>query len=139
MPTHTKLRGRWLLIARVTWVFIAALTVGFAVIGFGFAILHPEQSTTDVIVRAWTQAGVPLLIPVFGLLVPLLVTSSSTAFIVFWHRSDEWMPMLVSLSLLTVGAMQLVLSFERGFPAVPGPGRRRARKPSRQLRRFSRM
>jgi hypothetical protein len=120
----TLLRGRWVLVARLICSAVAALTLGLALIGFSIAVQRPELAAPDVVARALAQAGVPFHVPLFGLLLPVLVTYSGTAFIVFWRRSDDWVAMLFALALLTLGALlsQFVFALERAYPTVPGPG-----------------
>src|SRR6266567_7346647 len=116
------LRGRWLVIVRIVWVAAAALTFGMALIGFALALQRPELAGPHVVALAWARTGVPLIVPIVGLLLPILVAFSATALIVFWHRSDDWVPMLFALALLTTGAVQLVEVIDRANPSIPGPG-----------------
>ncbi len=120
-PSPSLITGGRLLF-RTVWVSVAAVTLGMALTGLALASQRPELAGPDVIVRAYARFGIPVAVGVYGLLVPALLMYTATAFVVVWHRSDKWLPMLVALALLTQGAMEFVLAVERAYPGLPGPG-----------------
>jgi hypothetical protein len=120
--TPSPMTGRRLVLARTVWVSVAVVVLGMALTGLALASQRPELAGPDVIVAAYARFGIPVAVGLYGLLVPVLVVYTATSFIVFLHRSDELLPMLVALALLLQGAVEFVVAVERAYPGVPGPG-----------------
>ncbi len=115
--SNTRLRGRWLVIARVMWVTLVALTlVLFAaglLVGFGQlravcmgGLCHPVQ-LSPAEAELHQQLGLSLdfyawyttiVFAVFGFVF------FAVGALIFWRRSDDWMALFVSLFLVMLGA-----------------------------------
>ena len=119
-----ELQGRRLALARAGWLAAASITLAVSLAGFIVALEQPEFAGTDVVLRAWAQVGVALQVPVVGLLLPVLLTYSTTGLVVFWRRSNDGAALLFSLALILLAGTlsQFVFTVERAFPSVPGPG-----------------
>jgi len=121
----TTLRGRWLLLARATWVIIATLALGLFVASIpGYVLNVSELGQAD-----WMGAPVEAPAVLVFALDLLAVLASITAALVclilaavlFWRKSDDWMVMSISLYLLVYGIV-LAGPLERAeafYPAWP--------------------
>lgn len=115
----TRLQGRWLLLARIGWIAVVVLSFSIFLLGLPpyAAQLHTMcASNTNTGVcsfdGALSPAGVQALHRL-GILVDyyigytIVVTVfialvwASIGFLIFWHRSNDWMALLVALFLLT--------------------------------------
>ncbi|HEX6480864.1 MAG TPA: hypothetical protein VF043_18645 [Ktedonobacteraceae bacterium] len=118
--TGTRLRGRWLVFARIAWVLVAALSVGLFVAGlpFYFAQLQIPCVGADAcsLNGALSLANMRTLqslgISVSSYSVYLIVCSVVAALVwiiigglIFWHKSNDWVLLLVALMLVTFGAV----------------------------------
>ncbi len=114
---HTRLRGRWLLAARVTWLIVAAVTLGVFVAGIPAQYAEAQAMCPTASCETWQLAPADLR----GLHALSLSLSFYAAYIValnvvftavyalvgallFWRRSDDRMALLASIALLTFGA-----------------------------------
>jgi hypothetical protein len=125
--SSTSLRGRWLIVARAAWIMVAILSVGLCVAGawtvfaaypnmcVGSARQAPyppcfeywmTQPLLDLRFRLPTslQYGYQLALQVVRVLVFWVVAA-----LIFWKKSDDWMALLVSLALVTLGAPEKFL------------------------------
>src|SRR5215216_5098564 len=123
----TTLRGRWLLLARATWVIIATLALGLFVASIpGYVLNVSELGQAD-----WMGAPVEAPAVLVFALDLLAVLASITAALVclilaavlFWRRSDEWMVMSISLYLLVygivlAGPLERAEAFYSGWPSL---------------------
>jgi hypothetical protein len=102
---------------------VAAPVLVLAVVGFVTAYERPNLVGPEVVDRALTQAGIPLHWTLLGLLLPILVLSVGTGLVIFWRRSNDWMALLLALTLITFGA-----TFSRSLHALQAaqPGLRPA-------------
>lgn len=106
----TRLRGRWLLVARVVWVTLFVLNLawfGLALVAQVAAIQHPCVAATCAVTPAQAESlrhlgiglgtvaayyiGTPALSVLAGLFLALLL---------FWRRSDDWLALVVGLFLI---------------------------------------
>jgi len=108
--SHTRLHGRWLLIARVAWIAIVTLAtimytvaapVAFNQVGAGCGLKPceaPFQNTLDArsLFGAWLHTFLEAVIRLLSLGVALFL---------FWRRSDDWMAHLASIMLVAVSAV----------------------------------
>jgi class 3 adenylate cyclase len=119
-----ELHGRRLALARAVWLVAASSTLAVSLAGFIVAVQQPEFAGTRLVLGAWAQVGVTLLLPVLGLLLPVLLTYSATGLFLFWRRSSDPTALLVSLTFIMLGGTlsQFVFTVERAFPSLPGPG-----------------
>jgi hypothetical protein len=113
--SDTRLHGHWLLLARVGWLVVALLSVGLflASIPPYYDQLLTHSASSNLI----DPAGVPARLAQLGLstdfyaaytTVLLIVMASAfflVALLIFWRKSDEWMPLIVSLVLMMFGAI----------------------------------
>src|SRR5437763_1830564 len=83
-PTGTRLQGRWLALLRLAW---AGLSI-FALIVFIASVSEYVTSQQQSSLTGYTVFFVAL-----GLLVALVWFS--VAGLIFWHKSDDWMALLV--------------------------------------------
>jgi len=108
-PPATTLRGRWLLLARATWVVVAALALGLFVASipaYVFNVLELGQAE-----RTGAPVEAPAaLVLVFDLLsvlasVTVVLVCLTLAGVLFWRRSGNWMVIFTSSYLLLYGTI----------------------------------
>jgi hypothetical protein len=112
----TRLRGRWLVIARLVWVVLFFITLGLTVTAFLF-----QRTKVHVVCATVTCAGsgsqpiheLVQQLHSIGLTLDFYVAFSLTiqiifalgyftvAAVIFWRKSDDWMALLVALFLAT--------------------------------------
>jgi hypothetical protein len=115
---NTVFRGRLLFLARVAWAAVAVLTVGLFVAGVPSEFARLQTVCADAIACVWFPQLTPekvrelkelgLSLDLFAAyFVAVEVVLASVSFVVgaiiFWRKSDEWMGIFVSLTLLTFG------------------------------------
>ena len=110
-PASTALSGRQLLLARVGWLVVAALTVGLFsasiparynwLVNFGAPELEPATVRANLEAAGFSidfYATYLLSVNVISAMVWGVV-----GVVIFWRRSDDWMALSTSLCLLTFG------------------------------------
>jgi hypothetical protein len=117
----TRLHGRWLLAARVTWVALVGLALALCILGLpayyqriqvpciGTVACQLDGALTPAGVRALQTIGVSLSAYAaynIALLLVLVVVWSTVGFVIFWRRSDEWIALLVALTLALFSTVQ---------------------------------
>jgi hypothetical protein len=121
-----RLRGRWLLLARVAWILVAALAVGLFIRGIPaeFALLHvPCHAAVMCPTGQLSLSGLHALeglslsvdsFAAYSVAMDILFAAVCTAVaaLIFWRRSDDRMGLLVSLALLTFGTATFVFTME---------------------------
>ena len=120
----TTLRGRWLRIARVAWVVIAALALGlFAASIPGYVSSVLELGRADRQVEA--PAALVFALDLLGVLasVTAALMCLTLAVVLFWRRSKDWMVVFVSSYLLLYGTimagpLEWAEGFYPGWPAL---------------------
>jgi hypothetical protein len=131
-PYSGRLHGRWLLVARVAWLAIAALTIGLFVFSIpaGYALLRtvctrkpcgPEQLSPEGaeaigqlgLSLGWYAAYNTALVVVFA------VVFCAVAFVIFWRRSDDIMALYTSLTLVLLGVFLPEWTAELLWPLYP--------------------
>jgi hypothetical protein len=113
--SDTRLRGPWLVTARVGWVILTLINLLIFVLGIPayFAQLHvicttdcsPGRVTPGNAV-ALTHLGIPLDVYIAYMLTITLLASLvflTVGAIIFWRKSQELIGLLVSLLLITLG------------------------------------
>jgi hypothetical protein len=118
-----RLRGWRLLVARVVWLAVVALTLGLAIPGFLVAFDRPELLQLPELLGLVDRLGLPnRVVMAAGFLVPMAVASAVAIFL-FWRRFDDWMAMLFSLWLITGFAYttRSLSVLEQAYPAVRAP------------------
>jgi hypothetical protein len=124
-PQPDRLRGRWLLLARVAWILVAALAVGLFIRGIPaeFILLHIPCPTVRCPTGQLSPSGVHALeglglsvdsFAAYSVAMDVLFAAVCTAvaLLIFLRRSDDRMGLLVSLALLTFGTATFVFTME---------------------------
>ena len=112
----TRLRGRWLVLARALWFVIAVLTLGlliasmpsyFAVLHVvckgSFAVCRNNGQLTPGDVRAFQALGLSLdFYATYELVIYIVFTVGYAAIgaVIFWRKSDDRMALFASLTLI---------------------------------------
>jgi hypothetical protein len=139
LPLHanTRLHGRYLLLARMTWAVVAVLTVVCiaASIPVEFARLQTVCTTgtcqpavlTPANVRELGEMGLSVgFFAGYQIAVELIfaATSFAVGVLIFWRRSDERMALFVALALVTYGSLAFIDNVDNldavaaGYPAL---------------------
>jgi hypothetical protein len=105
-PSATTLRGRWLVIARVVWVVIAALALALFVASIP-AYVQTLGETAWFGAPVEAPAQVVFVLDLFGAMasVTAALVSLSLDSVLFWRRSEEWMVIFISAYLLVYGTV----------------------------------
>ena len=104
-PAPTRLRGRRLVLARIAWV-VLVLPIFWL-----YGVDLWQQSAMLVTVNGWVTFGV------WNVLLPLGFVLCAALLI--WHRSDDWMGLLVSFALISLG-VYLISGINLEVSALPG-------------------
>ena len=112
----TRLSGKRLMLARLFWWAIAVITLIYDAAAFANALSHPASAIVRDEQRiALQQVGFSLdfygiykSIVNFGVVFIFL----AIGVLIFWRRSDDWVAMLVSLTIVTGGP----IGFGAGLP-----------------------
>jgi WD40 repeat protein len=116
---NTRLHGRWLILARVVWLALVIFTLVFFFTGLLVYATHLREVCTSPATSWITSCRLGQLLTasvqvfhlsvesygVFNVVLTLIWTLIwlSVAAVIFWRRSDDWMALLVALSLVVVG------------------------------------
>ena len=111
----TRLRGRWLLVARVGWIVVVILALALFVGGLPtfYALIQPPCMTAAACnlfgslspeqFRAMQSTGFSahdIATFYFSLSIALVVIWAAVGLLIFWRRSDDWLALLVALALV---------------------------------------
>ena len=120
-----RMRERWLLLARVAWILVAALALGLFLIGIPaeFTLLHVPCPTATCPTGQLSLSdqhalkGLGLSVDFFAaytVAMDILFAAVCTvvALLIFWRRSDDRMGLLVSLAMLTFGTATFVFTMQ---------------------------
>ena len=125
-PPATTLRGRWLLLARVAWVVVASIVIGFQVAAIPYAYareinnLNVDRLTTEQ-VRAFKNLG---LTPEFyaactvALPVGTMLVFTVIATVIFWRRSEDRMALFGAFMLVVFGGAALTSDIPQALAAA---------------------
>src|SRR5215217_4741489 len=109
------LRGRFLILARATWIVVAALTLSLFAAGIPFefamfrTVCQPACTTGQLSpsgLQAIRDLGLSLdfyAAYTVGLNVIFAAVYGTVAAVIFWRKSDDRMALFVSVALLTFG------------------------------------
>ena len=121
IQADTRLRGRWLLPARAAWAAITILTV---VIFIAAVPARLEELRSDPFNFAEGLAQLGLSVEFFALYgtvfdAMVALTFATLGIIIFWRKSDDWMGILASLTLVTfaISTIPLVSGLYKAQPA----------------------
>ena len=122
------LRGRWLLLARVAWVALTAIVIGFHVagipylyarqIGSFFGRLTPEQ------VRDFKNLGLtPEFYAAYAVAVPVgtMLVFTTIATVIFWRRSEDRMALFSAFMFVVFGGAALTSGVPQTLAAAHPP------------------
>ncbi|HLW00344.1 MAG TPA: hypothetical protein VKT82_16885 [Ktedonobacterales bacterium] len=121
ITSDTRLRGRWLVMARVAWVLLVACTLALFFASLpaydarlqtpcvGAVACNLNGTLTATGMRTLQAAGFSLsgyagytvALNIIGVLI-----WSAVGMIIFWRRSDDWLALLVALALVLFNAGQ---------------------------------
>jgi hypothetical protein len=113
-PSPT-LSGRWLLLARVAWVALTAVVIGFHVAGIPYLYarqigkLSFGRFTTEQL-RALKNLGLtPEFYAVYAVAVPVgtMLVFTTIATVIFWRRSEDRMALFGAFMLVVFGGAAL--------------------------------
>jgi signal transduction histidine kinase len=121
----TRLRGRYLVLARAVWVAVAASSVGLFVAGIPaeFAQLHvpcltaacPTGQLPPVGLRSLEDLGLSLdLFAAYSVAMDVVFATvyGAVAALIFWRRSDDRMGLFVSFALLVFATATFTFTME---------------------------
>lgn len=102
--TQLRVGGRRYLLARVLWVVIVVVALALLVTGLQFQVDQLAQTTDlrsleELDISVQSYAIYLILLNIIVVLVHVLIAA-----VIFWRRSNDWVAMLVSLTLVTNGA-----------------------------------
>jgi hypothetical protein len=117
-PADTRLRGRWLVVAR-----LLSLALMIGILGV-FALGVPRAFQLALLLRPETRAGLARLgLPASFNAVYLITLDALTmlgfalfAALIFWRQSHNWMVLFVGSMLLLTGMLYTAPAFEAGIP-----------------------
>ena len=111
--TVARVRGHWLVLARAGWLTAALLAGAFFVASLP-AFYHqlitfrdPAMQHADAVRAGVAQLGLPVTayaVSAFALRTALALTYAVIGAAIFWRRSGEQAPLVVSLTLVVFGA-----------------------------------
>jgi hypothetical protein len=116
-----RLRGRWLLLARLVWLAISALALGFFAVSIPTYLLLLQTlcntsfcaygQITPETAQALGGVGVSLDDYAIANLVATITSSFvwfAVAGVLFWRRSHDWMALLAALFLVLNGTLSVI-------------------------------
>ena len=110
---ETRLSGRWLLIARVTWLVLVTFILGIGVVSLPAYIAALHSAPVDGIYIAWQLSpesvrelqnlGISFAVyanaaTIFNIFLALLWVAFGG--VLFWRKSNDWMVLLIALFLV---------------------------------------
>ena len=119
--SSARLQGRWLLAARVAWVALVASSLALCILGLpayyqriqvpciGTAACQLDGALTPTGVRTLHAIGLSLsAYAAYNIVFVMVLVAvwSAVGFVLFWRRSDEWMALLVALTLVLFNTVQ---------------------------------
>ena len=127
----TVIAGRWLAVVRIVWLLLAGLMLIFVVVNLPYRFARLSAVCLDVEcygsrLTPAEAARLPALglsltgyawLQTAGVVIAILVCFGSAS-LIFWHKSDDWVALLVSVTFLGAIAM----GFESGDTVLPGWG-----------------
>ena len=123
--SDTRLTGRWLIAARVAWLAVATLTV---VIFIAAAPARLEELRADPFKFAEGLKQMGLSIEFFawygtGLDIAVALAFALLGGIIFWRKSEDWIGILASLTLVTfaISTIPLASVLYKAQPAWRAP------------------
>jgi hypothetical protein len=116
----TRLFGRRLILARVTWVAVVTLIVALSIVLLPAYYTQLQTVCTGATCTIWQPTpGSVQTIQKLGLSIynfvtftlALTIASALLCFavsgVIFWHKSDDWMALLVALGVVALGTLNI--------------------------------
>jgi signal transduction histidine kinase len=135
--SETRLTGRWLIVARITWFALTTLMLTVFIVGLVASFIHVNASCptpacahapiSTNLRQALAGAGMTYASFIYiniALSLLFAVPYDAIAIIIFWRRSDDRMALLTSLALLAFSLLTfsaVANSLASAFPAVRIP------------------
>ncbi|HEV8192335.1 MAG TPA: hypothetical protein VGP82_12780, partial [Ktedonobacterales bacterium] len=116
----TRLHGRALTFARVTWSALLVTVLAVFVMGLPETIQQAEALQPETL-AGLRQLGLSASFNAIYICVLdslTLLGFAAFAILIFWRRSDDWMVMLVGLTLLLAGMLYTAPPFEAAVPIL---------------------
>ena len=130
----TRLQGRLLIVARVTWAVLVVLVLGLfgAMLPSYFAQLQVVCTGTACLLgqpslegaRALQAHGISLAtyaVTAVGVDIFVISLCVVVAVLIIWHRSDDWIALLVALALVVEGTTYVLYTLEFSHTAWQRP------------------
>jgi hypothetical protein len=131
-PSNRQLRGRWLLVARAVWLVLTTVSLGLFALSLvpGYRLLRtvceqrpcgPEQLSAEG-ARTIEKLGLSLdLYAAYNLALVLVfaLVFCGLAFVLFWRRSDDFIALYTSLTLVLTGVFLPEWTAELLLPLYP--------------------
>ncbi len=128
LDPHTRLSGRWLMLARVVWIVIAAIAVGMFVVGAPHGLAAYTQGgafATAELMEALQAQGLSPQLFATVMVVSILISGFiwvSVGALIFIRKRDSWMALLASLALVTFGTQTMLRgALAQALPAFAWP------------------
>lgn len=103
---ETRLTGRWLILPRGVWIGVVALALGLYLWSIPVQLAHSSDQISSAGLEQLQQAGLSLGFYA-GYLTALtaifVLVFSIVGAVIFWRKSDDWMGLFASLTLVLVG------------------------------------
>jgi hypothetical protein len=124
--TTTRLHGRWLVLARILWVTLVALTLGIFIASLPDYFTHLQTlcqgalcaPASGQLTFSAAQFLHTLGITISGFAIYTTVLEVATALIwlaisavIFWRKSNDWMALLASLMLILMSTANVTRAF----------------------------
>jgi hypothetical protein len=113
VASNAHTHGAWLNLARVLWVATALTAVGIFIAGIIARFRAFDTLAPSSLPRGWTFEDLHAVLAQLGLSLDFLIAYNlvaayvvwlsflTTAAIIFWHKSNDWMALFVAFMLLT--------------------------------------
>jgi hypothetical protein len=103
---ETRLTGRWLILARGVWIGVVALALGLYLLSIPLQLADLSDQIGPAGLEQLRQAGLSLGFYA-GYLTALnaifVLVFSMVGAVIFWRKSDDWMGLFASLTLVLLG------------------------------------
>jgi hypothetical protein len=111
----TRLQGHWLILARVGWLVVVVFTLALFIGSLPAYVSRLQTACTDAVscslngaltgaqIRGLQSAGFSVgsyAAYAISLYVVIVLIWSTVGLIIFWRRSDDWLALLVALTLI---------------------------------------
>jgi hypothetical protein len=114
---QTRLSGRWIWAARILWVVITLATISMFVI----AQSVPKAQNIPIELYQQLPTATRSLYDSISFISDWIFTATYLVIglVVFWRKSDDWMALLVSLTLITFGMATFIDGVKAAADVVP--------------------